>query len=153
MLLRLAVQKKNASILIKNIRKSRLGLQLFTGHPTRHEDTSINVSTTILLFQQVLYLYVQDNYFLPRFLAFQPSYACFPYYLLYLPPINGSRLRREVAAYLINLSAICCIFPGIAHILYLLQGFLSRTITLEFKDVDIVLGLYHTIYPTFALLL
>ena len=30
------------------------------------------------LLQQVLYLYVQDNYFLPRFLAFQPSYACFP---------------------------------------------------------------------------
>ena len=35
MQLRLVVQKKNASILIKNIRRSRLGLQLFTGHPTR----------------------------------------------------------------------------------------------------------------------
>ena len=57
------------------------------------------------------------------------------------------------AAYLINLSAICCIFPGVAHILYLLQGFLCRSITLELEDVDIVLGLYHTIYPTFALLL
>ena len=74
-------------------------------------------------------------------------------YLLHFPSINGSRLRREVAAYLINLSAICCIFPGIAHILYLLQGFLCRTITLEFEDVDIVLGLNHTIFPTFALLL
>ena len=73
--------------------------------------------------------------------------------LFHLPSINGSRLRREVATYLINLSAICCIFPGIAHILYLLQGFFSRTITLELEDVDIVLGLYHAIYPTFALLL
>ena len=35
------------------------------------------VSTTILLSQQVLCLYVQDNYSLPRFLAFQPSYAWF----------------------------------------------------------------------------
>lgn len=52
-----------------------------------------------------------------------------------------------------DLSAICCIFPGIAHILYLLQSFLCRTITLEFEDVDIVRGLNHTIYPTFALLL
>ena len=73
--------------------------------------------------------------------------------LFHLPPINGSRLRREVAAYLLNLSAISCIFPGIAHIFYLPQGFLCRTITLEFEDVDIVRRLYHTIYPTFALLL
>ena len=72
--------------------------------------------------------------------------------LFHLPSINSSRLRREVAAYLINLSAICSIFPGITHILYLLQGFFSRTITFEFEDVDIVLGFNHTIYPTFALL-
>ena len=34
----------------------------------------------------------------------------------------------------------------------MLQGFFSRTISLEFEDVDIVLGFNHTIYPTFALL-
>ena len=83
----------------------------------------------------------------------QRQYSFAITYFTFLPSIDGSRLRSEVAAYLINLSAICCIFPGITHILYLLQGFLSRTITLEFEDVDIVRSLYHTIYPTFALLL
>ena len=41
--------------------------------------------------------------------------------------------------------------PGVSHILYLLPGLLQPTITLEFEDVDIVLGLNHNLpYLRFA---
>ncbi len=39
-----------------------------------------------------------------------------------LPPIYRSCLRREVTAYLIDDSVVSVIFPGISHILYLVEG-------------------------------
>ena len=72
--------------------------------------------------------------------------------VLVLEPLNRSRLGREVHANLIELPGIGQIGLRITLVLNLLQSLFSRTIQLEFEDIDVIGRLHNAIDSALALL-
>lgn len=70
----------------------------------------------------------------------------------HFPAIHGSCFRREVAAYLVYLSAVCQVLSCIALVFYLLKSCHSITITFELENIDILRGLDDAIHPALALM-
>ena len=71
--------------------------------------------------------------------------------LAYLPVFDGARFRGEAGSDSIYLPFVGGIFPSIAFILDLLQGFGSRSVELELEDIDIVGCFHDTVYPSLTL--
>lgn len=58
--------------------------------------------------------------------------------LSYFPPINSPRLRREIAAYQMDMLRTCFVFPRISLVFDLLDGGIGGAIKFELEDIDIV---------------
>ena len=71
--------------------------------------------------------------------------------LAYLPVFDGARFRGEAGSDPPDFPFVGGIFPGIAFVLDLLQGFGSRAVQFEFKDIDIVGGFHDTVHPSLTL--
>ena len=62
-------------------------------------------------------------------------------------------LRREADADLVELALVCCVWQGIALVVYLLEGGRGCAVQLELEDVDVGGTFEHTVYASLARLL
>ena len=74
-------------------------------------------------------------------------------FVLLLPIVNSTFLRREVDAETDYLAAVCHIWFGIAFVLYLLQGGRRTAVELELKDIDVIRTFKHAVNPALTRLL
>ena len=71
--------------------------------------------------------------------------------LAYFPVVDGARFRGEAGSDPPDFPFVGGIFPGIAFVLDLLQGFGRRAVQFELEDIDIVGCFHDTVHPSLTL--